>query len=364
METAIHTAGTASGRGDMANAATPFIHNAWYVIALAGEVGRTPLARTVLGHSIVLFRTTSAAVVALQNRCCHRSFPLAHGRVEQDTIVCGYHGLRYDPTGRCIEIPMQKTVPAAVRVRAFRTLERGPFIWIWPGVSEQADESTLPHQDWMDHPHWDTVWGYLHVKGSYVHLHENLLDLSHLSFLHANTFGTPEYAAVPVETRIEGTDIQAWRHVPCKLPPIYAQPLGWSGANATRSSGSQFVAPGLHINTGIFRNLDDPGLTGNPPPTVKVAQLITPETSHTTHYWTLLARNFVRGKPEISSFMLEQQLAAFREDVFAIERISELQQLEAGLSFQEISLPTDKAGVIMRRRLQQLADLEQPIPSP
>src|SRR5262249_25939056 len=140
------------------------------------------LARTVLGRSIVLFRTSQGTPVALQNRCCHRSFPLAHGRLERDTIVCGYHGLRYDTAGRCIEIPMQKTIPSSVKVRAYRTVERGPFIWIWMGEAPPADDSALPFQEWMDHSDWDTAFGYLHVKGSYVHLHENLLDLSHLSF--------------------------------------------------------------------------------------------------------------------------------------------------------------------------------------
>ena len=108
---------------DQADSRTPFIRNAWYVIAQSGEVSRTPMARTVLGTSVVLFRTQAGEVVALANRCCHRSFPLAHGTVDGDTIVCGYHGLRYDSTGKCIEIPMQKSVPASVRVRAFRTAE-------------------------------------------------------------------------------------------------------------------------------------------------------------------------------------------------------------------------------------------------
>ena len=100
---------------DQADSRTPFIRNAWYVIAQSGEVSRTPMARTVLGTSVVLFRTQAGEVVALANRCCHRSFPLAHGTVDGDTIVCGYHGLRYDSTGKCIEIPMQKSVPASVR---------------------------------------------------------------------------------------------------------------------------------------------------------------------------------------------------------------------------------------------------------
>jgi vanillate O-demethylase monooxygenase subunit len=345
--------------GAMADASTPFIHNAWYVIAQAREVGRAPISRTVLGHSIVLFRSQRGAAIALQNRCCHRSFPLVHGRVEGDTIVCGYHGLRFDTRGRCVEIPMQKCVPPVVRVRAYRTMERGAFVWVWMGEEESADEAALPHQEWMDHPDWDTCGGYLHVKGSYVHLHENLLDLSHLSFLHAESFGTPEYARAPVETKIERNTIEVWRHVECHLPPIYAEPLGWLGTRARRSSGSQFVAPGLHVNTGIFCNLDRPQDTERALPTVKVAQLITPETHQSTHYWYVLARNFARGDAATSSLMLERQSAAFNEDAFALERITELSALEDQHAIQQISLPTDKAGVLMRRHLQSLAEQEQ-----
>ena len=159
-------------RSEAADANTPFIHNEWYVIAKSVEVSRTPMARTVLGRSIMLYRTEAGLSVALQNRCCHRSFPLVHGKVDGDTIVCGYHGLRFDLGGRCVEIPMQRAVPSSIRLRAYRTIERASFVWIWMGEEAKADEALLPHQDWMEHPDWDASSGYLRVKGSYVHLHE------------------------------------------------------------------------------------------------------------------------------------------------------------------------------------------------
>jgi vanillate O-demethylase monooxygenase subunit len=344
---------------DQADSHTPFIRNAWYVIAQSGEVTRTPIARTALGTSIVLFRTQGGAVVALANRCCHRSFPLVHGTVDGDTIVCGYHGLRYDTTGKCIEIPMQKSVPASLRVRAFRTAEKGPFVWIWMG-DENAAADGPPHQEWLDHPEWAVRVGYLYVKGSYVHLHENLLDLSHLSFLHARTFGTPEYARTPVEIDCEDGRLEVWRHVRCELPAIYARPLGWAGARALRSSGSRYVSPGLHVNTGIFRNLDLPEEAQSPQPMVRVAQLVTPESPVTTHYWTAQARNFATADEAMGDFMIKAQVEAFKEDAFALQQITEMQALSAADGgMQEISIPTDKAGVLMRRQLKKLADLER-----
>ena len=252
-----------------------------------------------------------------------------HGTVDGDTIVCGYHGLRYDTTGQCIEIPMQKSVPASLRVRAFHTAEKGPFVWIWMGERPPAEGDATPHQEWLDHPDWAVRVGYLHVKGSYVHLHENLLDLSHLSFLHAKTFGTPEYARAPVEMNCEGENLEVWRHVHCELPAIYARPLGWTGARAIRSSGSRYVSPGLHVNTGIFRNLDLPEEAQSPQPMVKVAQLVTPESAVTTHYWTAQARNFVTNDAEMGDFMIKAQVEAFREDAFALQQITEMQALSA-----------------------------------
>lgn len=345
---------------DQADSNTPFIRNAWYVIAQSAEVSRTPMARTALGTSVVLFRTQGGAVVALANRCCHRSFPLVHGTVDGDTIVCGYHGLRYDTTGKCIEIPMQKSVPASLRVRGFRTAEKGSFVWIWMGDENTAATDGPPHQEWLDHPDWAVRVGYLYVKGSYVHLHENLLDLSHLSFLHARTFGTPEYARTPVEIDCENGKLEVWRHVRCELPAIYARPLGWTGARALRSSGSRYVSPGLHVNTGIFRNLDLPEEAQSPQPMVKVAQLVTPESPVTTHYWTAQARNFATGDEAMGDFMIKAQVEAFKEDAFALQQITEMQALSAADGgLQEISIPTDKAGVLMRRQLKKLADLER-----
>jgi len=306
----------------LADDTTPLIRQAWYAVATSADVGRTPLAREVMDTSLVLYRRENGSVVVLQNRCSHRSFPLAHGTLEGDSLRCRYHGLRYDDTGRCVEVPLQAQVPPLLCVRRYAALERGGFVWVWFGDAQRTDESLLPAPDWLDSPDWDAYVGYLHLDGGYLHLHENLLDLSHLSYLHANTFGTPEYARAPVELAIKGEDIQVWRHVTCELPALYAVPLGWQGMQVLRSSGSRYVAPGLHVNTGILRKLEGPPDPQLPLPQVRVAQIITPETRERTHYWYVVCRNFARGRPDIDDFMRHAQLAAFAEDQFAIEQIT------------------------------------------
>ncbi len=343
----------------LANADTPLIRNAWYCVATSAELGRVPLARDVMETSVVLYRTERGAPVALANRCCHRSFPLAHGKLEGDTLRCGYHGLRYGPDGRCVEIPMQASVPSSVRVRAYPVIERAPFVWVWFGDPGTADESAIPHPDWLGHPDWDLYLGYLSIAGSYIHLHENLLDLSHLTFLHETTFGTPEYARAPVELNVDGADIEVWRRVECHLPDIYAVPLQWQGQKVLRSSGSKYVAPGLHVNTGILKNLELPEAQQQPLATIKVAQVITPATRTKTHYWFAGCRNFVRGRPDIDAFMQKAQMAAFAEDQFAIEHSTRLLDTDRAGAMPEVFIPTDGAGIAMRRVIAKLAAAEQ-----
>lgn len=345
-------------RAQLADHTTPLIRDAWYAVALADEVTRVPFARDAMETSVVLYRAEDGSPVVLQNRCCHRSFPLAHGTLEGDCIRCGYHGLLYDRDGRCVQIPMQDKVPPRLRLRAYPAIERHPFVWVWFGALAAADESLLPHPSWLGSPDWDMYVGYLPVAANYVHLHENLLDLSHLSFLHATTFGTPEYARAPVELAIEGADIQVWRRVECQLPDIYAVPLAWQGQRVLRSSGSQFVAPGLHVNTGILRNLDSAQAGIDPPPTIKVAQVITPANLGHTHYWFAGCRNFARASSDIDAFMKKAQIAAFAEDQFALEQIARLQQVDKARDFIEMHIPTDSAGIALRRHLKALSERE------
>ncbi len=103
----------------------PFIMNAWYVAAWPREVeaGKI-LARTICGEPMVMFRDELGAVAALEDRCCHRELPLSMGWIENGTLRCGYHGLRYDGGGRCVEIPGQSNIPPRVRVRRFPLVQR------------------------------------------------------------------------------------------------------------------------------------------------------------------------------------------------------------------------------------------------
>src|SRR5688572_1645027 len=123
---------------------TPLLRKHWYVAALSSEITAPLQERWILGQSVLLYRQTSGAVAALQNRCPHRSFPLSSGRREGDTVVCGYHGLTFDAAGRCVRAPSQPEIAGRLRTRTFPVAERAPLIWIWMGTAEAADTSLIP----------------------------------------------------------------------------------------------------------------------------------------------------------------------------------------------------------------------------
>ena len=358
-ETELRKKRSAVARARRADQHTALIKHCWYVAAKSAEISRTPIAREILGTSVVMFRKEDGSAVALQNRCAHRSFPLVNGKLEGDTLTCGYHGLKYDCSGQCIAIPMQEREPSGIAVKAYACREYVGFIWIWGDEKETAREEMFPDMPWLVDPSWKAEIGFLEINSNYVHLHENLLDLSHLSFLHESSFGTPEYAKAPVELSIEGTDIQVWRQVECVLPDLYAKPLGWQNQRALRRSGSQFLTPGLHLNTGILSNLEIPEQDQQPQPTVKVLQLITPATQHTTHYWYAQCRNFEIHDDEMGAFMIKANGIAFAEDQFALEEISNIQRRDSDPNYFEADIATDKAGIAMRVLLKELADKER-----
>jgi nitrite reductase/ring-hydroxylating ferredoxin subunit len=231
----------------LADRDTPFVMNDWYVAAFGEEIKGQLLARTLLGRRLVFYRASDSRVVALEDRCPHRSMPLSAGTLDQDTIVCGYHGLRFNTEGDCIEVPSQAHCPQNVGIKAYRTHERGAVVWIWMGDPEQADLSKLPPQDWMADVQWERSQGYLSLQANYVRLHENLLDLTHLSFLHAKSFGTPDYAKAAFELEIGDGQFALLRNVvPTTLPPVWGVPTGLTGqGQAARIVRSEFRSLGL-----------------------------------------------------------------------------------------------------------------------
>lgn len=338
----------------LADAETPLIRNCWYVAAWSSEVGRALLSRRLLGRRVVLFRTQAGIAVAMHDRCPHRSLPLSKGWLEGDAVRCAYHGLVFDCGGACIEAPPVGHVPTTVRVPTYPLIERGPLLWIWLGDAP-ADESALPDTSWLDDSSWAYAHGAMSVACNYVSLHENLLDLTHFTYLHPGNIGTPEYASAPYTVDIAGERVRVERQVSaCSMPTIYSSSGLAPDARIWRRTMSEFLTPGLHAARGLFGPIaedDDRSFE------IRITHFVTPADQDRLHYYFTFARNFAVEDGEVTSAMKDGAIKAFIEDADALEAIADIAISEPG--FREMSLKSDRAGIAMRRLIATIAEREQ-----
>lgn len=340
--------------GGFANHATPLIRNCWYAAGRAEEIGRTPLARKLLGIDVVLWRTEAGAPVAMRNRCPHRSFPLARGKLVGDRLVCGYHGMEFGADGVCAHMPALTHAPSTATVRTFPTADRGPLTWIWMGSPDLADEALIPDTSWLYDPAWGTVTGDFHIKSDYVAMHENLIDQTHFPFLHPGTVGTPEYARSKLTASTENDQVVIRRELKNSSPPgVYGKPADIMHKKVDRSSEARFVSPALHTAFARVRLVDpDPGQ-----PALyrfNITHAFTPETNNSIHYWWFVSRDYRPGAPEIDKIMVEAHSQAYYEDVEALEWINEVVRND-GEEQCDLSFAPDKPGLMARRIMYRLA---------
>ncbi|MGH7088805.1 MAG: Rieske 2Fe-2S domain-containing protein, partial [Stellaceae bacterium] len=199
-----------------------YLRNCWYVAATSAEVGRKPLARHLLGERVALYRGASGRPAALEDVCPHRTLPLSMGEVVGDRLRCGYHGLEFEASGRCVRIPAQTQIPAMWRVKTYPVAERWRWLWIWMGDPAAADPGLIPDFHWNDDAAWTYTGWHFDIGCHYQLLVDNLLDLSHEAFVHRSTIGNDAVAETPVAATVEGGTVRVDRlMLDCPPPPLY-----------------------------------------------------------------------------------------------------------------------------------------------
>src|SRR5262249_29040956 len=202
-----------------------FLRNGWYAAIWSNDLQARPLGRTLLNEKVVLFRNGRGQAAALEDCCCHRAAPLSKGEVSGDYIVCGYHGLKYDINGQCVEVPGQTMIPRGAKVRSYPVCEKWGAVWIWMGEPAKADESKIPNLYWLADPAWTATPRYIHLKSNYQFLIDNLLDLTHVIYVHKKTLaGDPREATTPTKTKRlpDGVRVGRWL-IDFVPPPLYAK---------------------------------------------------------------------------------------------------------------------------------------------
>lgn len=338
----------------------PFARNQWYVAAYTHEVGRELLARTVCGEPLVLYRTESGEAVTLSDRCIHRRYPLSESNLVGDTVVCGYHGFTYDSVGTCIAVPGQERIPKSFRVANYPTVELDTFVWVWIGDPALADPHTIARAPWLDADEYAVVCGMEPLNARYGLLVDNLLDLSHETYLHGGYIGTPEVAATPISTRVDddASIVYVSRHMDdAQCPPFYAHSTGITG-RITRWQDIEFHAPCLYLlhsrvaPAGVFPPEDGPDKDAFH---VEVVYAITPSTEHSTYDFWAVARDFALDDADVTEFLHTNNRTVVLQDVVALN-ILETVIAEEGDDVFERSVGVDAGGLAARKVLQRLVE--------
>lgn len=330
--------------------------NCWWVAAFADEVGRVPLSRWLLDTPVVLYRTEAGEVVALEDRCPHRQAPLSSGRIQDDAIECGYHGFRFGADGRCVRVPSM-AAPPPIRVERYPVRESGPLVWIYLGDTECIDQVAPPPPiGWMADPAYAVRKGVMTIAANYLLLKENVLDLTHLGYVHEASFGIVDWVNPPVVT-VEG-DTVAYRQefVRSPLAAGYAGALGLApGTPWNRVGTGKLLSPAAHESGTEFFDPDKPDLSCG---ATRFAHLTTPIDRSSMHYFFVTGQNFAND--DISMDRLVGILVkGFEEDRAILEQVQGLidKKPRRG-SVGERSVKADAAGVAARRIIARWMERE------
>ena len=303
----------------------PFVHNAWYIAAWSHEVADKPLARRILGEDVVLFRDGDGRAAILEDRCCHRAAPLTHGHVVGAGLQCGYHGMVFDGTGACVSNPGEEADRSLYRVRAFPVVERQHFVWVWMGDEALADEGKIidfPFHDQTDE--WPFQFGRYGFDANYMFVMDNLMDLTHLGYVHGTTIGgfPDSHVKATLKTTRTDTGVHFLRWMlNSPPPPSFVDVAGFTG-NIDRWSDFEYVAPAsvlqwggaLEVGRGAQENRHQDGGVS-----LRLFHHATPETETTCHYfWSVANRHCSADTPAGKKFY-DDIAGAFLEDKAIIE---------------------------------------------
>lgn len=338
--------------------------NAWYAAAYDVELGRALFARRICDIAMVFYRREDGSAAALEDACWHRLLPLSLGRLDGDEVVCGYHGLVFNADGRCTHMPSQETINPSACVRAFPVVERHRFVWVWPGDPALADPALVPDLHWNDDPEWAGDGKLITVKCDYRLVLDNLMDLTHETFVHGSSIGNRAVAEAPfVATHGERfATVTRWMEN-IDAPPFWAGQIGAARGyqgKVDRWQIIRFEAPcTIAIDVGVA-----PAGSGAPQGDRSagvngyVLNTITPETATSCHYFWAFARHYRLGEQRLTHELREGVARIFREDELVLEAQQRAIDERPGRAFHNLAI--DAGAMWARRLIDRLIAAESP----
>lgn len=338
-----------------------YLRNAWYVAGWSKDITTALRPVRMLGEDIVLYRTSKGDVGALEDACPHRKLPLSKGTLKEDRIVCGYHGLTFDHRGTCVAAPTQERIPTGAAVKRYAAIERYGFVWLWMGDAAKADESKLIDIENYGNPAWGrTVGGDMPIACNYLYMVDNLLDPSHVAWVHLSSFAGAKTESAPLKVDVGKNGVTVWRWMMDTAPPAYYAPLIKFKGNVDRKQHYECVLPGIGINKSIF----SPAGHGGPDKPLHEKTYVnisynfmTPVDEDNTHYYWFQHRNTDPNDAAISETMNKGAYTAFTEDRDVLVAV------HAGMKNRKtpyIDLGLDAGALRFRKLLKTMAEDETP----
>lgn len=336
-----------------------FVRNSWYVAGWSKDFGSALKPLEIVGIRIVLYRASSGTLAALEDRCPHRLLPLSKGKLVDDNIQCGYHGMTFNNAGICVRVPGQDNTPERANVQAFPVVERHGVVWIWMGDANLADPDTIFDIPEMSDAKWHIHHGgQLHIKAHYLNVAENLVDPAHVSFVHPTTLGNAASENVPVHVSTSGHVIRAWRWIRDAPPVGFFQEFGGFKGHVDRWHYYDLHLPSTAVIDFGSISTDENCPEDERDRGVRVFALhfVTPvNENYTIDHWMHL-RNAAVGEDAASAKIDTLLEMAFEEDKAILEAIHEQEQRPQPR--KPVRIAIDKGPNVYRKRIRELIEAE------
>ena len=338
-----------------------FLKNSWYVAGWSKDYQKELRTQMLLGEKIVFYRRLDGNPVALEDACPHRKLPLSQGRLQEDRVVCGYHGLTFDCTGACVEAPTQRgNIPKRAVVRSYPVVDRYRLLWIWMGDPEKANPDDIFEIENFDNPEWGyTEGGMLPIECNYLWVVDNLLDPSHVAWVHVTSFAGSGTDDQPLDLEKTENGVIVSRWIYDQPPSPYYKDLVKFEGNCDRKQHYEMCIPGIALNKSVYT---PPGTGGpNKPEGDKTYinisyNFMTPVDERNTMYIWFQHRNTDPEDKLISEKMNAGARAAFLEDKEILEAV---QIGMEDMDIPNIDLALDAGAKLFRLKLQRLINEEQ-----
>jgi len=330
-----------------------FLENFWYAVAWDHEIKRAPFGRTICGQQLLLYRQTNGSISAFEDCCPHRLLPLSKGFLQGDQLVCKYHGLKFNESGQCVWMPGQEGIHKDTHLRTYPVAEKHRFVWVWIGNPELANENSIPNLPWCSDPAWVFEGSTYRINCNYQLLVDNLMDLSHETFVHPSSIGQHEILEAPIKVTSDERSVTVTRWMfNIDPPPFWAANLRsyskcdrWQICNFSLPANVMIDVGVAPAGTGAPQGDRSQGVTGI------VVNAMTPETATSTWYHWGMARNFQTDDRGLTFRIRDGQAAVFAEDLEILE--AQQQNILRRTDRQLLNLKIDAGGVHARRLIDR-----------